>query len=69
MPGHEGRAGMVAILKHNKAYDIDVDKLARHINEHLSKFARPVFLRIIHHEHDWEVVTGTLKLRKTELQR
>ena len=44
-------------------------KLASHINEHISKFARPVFLRIIHHDHNWEVVTGTLKLRKMELQR
>ena len=60
---------MVAILKHNKECDVDVSKLARHINEYISKFARPVFIRIIHHDHDWEVVTGTLKLRKTELQR
>ena len=60
---------MVAIRKHSKEYDVEINELAKHINEHISKFARPVFLRIIHDDHNWEVVTGTLKLRKTELQR
>ena len=69
MPGYEGRAGMVAIRKLDGPCDINLVKLAEYVNEHLPKYARPLFLRIIHQPQNWDLVTSTLKLRRVELQR
>lgn len=69
VPGQEGRAGMVAIRRVHGPNMLDIKLLSKHINDNLPKYARPLFLRIIHQSQDWELVTSTLKLRKLELQR
>ena len=69
VPGYEGRAGMLAILRSDSADMIDVKKLAVHVIDNLPTYARPLFLRIINHPKNWTLVTSTLKHRKVELQR
>ncbi|GIW45052.1 MAG: long-chain-acyl-CoA synthetase [Candidatus Binatia bacterium] len=63
VPGHEGRAGMAAVvLQPGASFD---GKVFYATAEQLPGYARPVFVRIVP-EMD---VTGTLKQRKVELQR
>lgn len=68
VPGAEGRAGMAAIrfdpAQVRSAEDVDWRGLARHVDEHLASYARPVFVRVLR-ELD---TTATFKLRKTELR-
>lgn len=63
IPGHEGRAGMAALVLYPGA-EFDGRELYR-VAEELPAYARPLFVRIVA-EMD---VTGTLKQRKLELQR
>ena len=60
---------MVAIRKVHGPNMLDIKRLSKHVNENLPKYARPLFLRIIHQSQNWEIITSTLKLRKSELQR
>jgi fatty-acyl-CoA synthase len=59
IPGHEGRAGMAAIVCH----DCDLTALYQHLQKSLPDYARPVFLRI---RKDLDV-TATFKQRKVDL--
>ncbi len=60
VPGHEGRAGMAAIVC---AGDTDLAALRSYLAAHLPDYARPLFLRI-RGEID---VTATFKQRKIDL--
>jgi fatty-acyl-CoA synthase len=62
VPGHEGRAGMAALVVED-ATSFDLPGLRAHIAAHLPAYARPVFLRF---RRDLDV-TGTFKLKKTDL--
>jgi fatty-acyl-CoA synthase len=59
VPGHEGRAGMAAIV----CEDCDLEKLYRHLQTLLPEYARPLFLRI-RKKID---MTATFKQRKVDL--
>ncbi|MFN3347754.1 long-chain-acyl-CoA synthetase [Pseudorhodoplanes sp.] len=59
VPGREGRAGMAAIV----CDDCDLAALARHLQDSLPDYARPVFLRI---RKDLDM-TATFKQRKIDL--
>ncbi len=60
VPGHEGRAGMAAIVVDDA---FDPSQLYAHVAHSLPSYARPVFLRI---GTELEI-TGTFKHRKVEL--
>ncbi len=62
--GADGRAGMAALLLDDPDA-FDPAALHGHVTRALPAYARPVFVRL---QRDLEV-TGTLKLRKVELQR
>jgi citronellyl-CoA synthetase len=68
VPEADGRAGMAAIRfdpeQVRTAGDVDWKGLARHVDELLAPYARPVFVRV-HQDLD---TTATFKLRKTELR-
>jgi fatty-acyl-CoA synthase len=59
VPGHEGRAGMAAIV----CEDCDLEKLYRHLQTLLPEYARPLFLRIRKNID----MTATFKQRKVDL--
>ena len=59
-PGTDGRAGMAAITTKG---DVDFDTLYAWLNEHLPKYAIPLFFRV---QQEAET-TGTFKYRKVEL--
>ncbi len=62
VPGHEGRAGMAAIVLDDGA-ELDLEALRDHLASQLPDYARPVFLRLrAALEH-----TGTFKQRKIDL--
>ena len=61
VPGHEGRAGMAALVVDGD--DFDLAGLRAHIAARLPAYARPAFLRF---RRDLEM-TGTFKQKKTEL--
>jgi acyl-CoA synthetase (AMP-forming)/AMP-acid ligase II len=63
IPGVEGRAGMVAIVLREGA-EFDPEAFGVHVDSHLAAYARPLFVRI----EGTMRTTGTLKLRKAELQ-
>ncbi len=63
IPGTEGRAGMAALLM-EEGRTLDPAALYRYAVEHLAVYAVPAFVRLVR-EMD---VTGTFKLRKTDLQ-
>ncbi len=63
VPGAEGRAGMAALKLHEGAY-LDLKELSQHVNESLPSYARPVFIRVLREMQ----VTGTFKLKKTDLR-
>jgi fatty-acyl-CoA synthase len=60
VPGTEGRAGMAALVV---AADFDLAELRRALRERLPDYARPLIIRIVTALE----LTGTFKLRKTEL--
>lgn len=62
VPGHDGRAGMVAIVPNGT---LDLEGFRRHLTSHLAEFARPVFVRIVNAIE----TTTTFKPRKQELVR
>jgi fatty-acyl-CoA synthase len=62
MPGHEGRAGMAAVVVDNVA-EFDLAGLHAEIAERLPAYARPLFLRF----RPKLDLTGTFKPRKVEL--
>ncbi len=65
VPGHDGRAGMAALVV-EKGFDLAV--LHAHAHARLPPFARPVFIRI----HGADIAahtTGTFKMRKVDLVR
>ncbi|XP_059148319.1 long-chain fatty acid transport protein 6-like [Physella acuta] len=65
IPGHDGRAGMVAItLKEGlKLGEGELKELYDHVCQELPTYARPLFLRVL----DAAVLTNTFKQRKVEL--
>ncbi|HEY3777206.1 MAG TPA: long-chain-acyl-CoA synthetase [Rhizomicrobium sp.] len=60
VPGHEGRAGMAALVA---SQEFDVSEVAAKLATKLPDYARPVFLRLLPRM----TITGTFKLRKVEL--
>lgn len=63
VPGAEGRAGMAAVKLH-EGESLNLKELSRHVNDSLPSYARPVFIRVLREMQ----VTGTFKLKKTELR-
>ncbi len=63
VPGTDGRAGMAALAL-SAEVDLSGGQFYRHL-ERLPAYARPVFLRVVESID----MTGTFKVRKTELQR
>jgi fatty-acyl-CoA synthase len=62
VPGHEGRAGAAAVV----LTDGELDAAAFYAGmKQLASYARPLFVRIVQNLE----TTGTLKLRKVDLQR
>jgi fatty-acyl-CoA synthase len=59
VPGHEGRAGMAALLVEK---EFDLAEFARYTNQELAAYARPLFLRLTRQVQ----VTATYKYRKIE---
>lgn len=62
VPGHEGRAGMAAIVCQS---DCELDKLHRHLQTMLPDYARPLFLRV-RKQID---MTTTFKQKKVDLKK
>jgi fatty-acyl-CoA synthase len=62
VPGNDGRAGMAAL---SIADGFDMDKLWRHVQDALPRYARPLFLRLLSQVDR----TGTFKPTKHELAR
>jgi len=62
VPGAEGRVGMAALVVKD---GVDLDDFARHVNDRLASYARPIILRIVR-ETD---ATSTFKQRKVTLGR
>lgn len=62
VPDHEGRAGMAAIVDPNNA--LDITTLAERFDKTLPPYARPIFIRVLQKMN----MTGTFKIKKTELQ-
>ncbi|RZC37226.1 long-chain fatty acid transport protein 4-like [Asbolus verrucosus] len=63
VPGSEGRAGMVAIVDSQNT--LDMGKLCRGLKKNLPSYAVPIFVRVM----DSVPMTGTFKLKKTDLQQ
>ncbi|XP_075213342.1 long-chain fatty acid transport protein 4-like [Lycorma delicatula] len=61
--GSEGRAGMVAIV--DQSNTLDLSTLAEGVKKSLPPYARPLFLRVLHHVE----MTGTYKMKKLDLQK
>ena len=64
VPGTEGRTGMATLTMHN-AGGFEAQAFHRYAVQHLPAYAVPTFLRLLPEVE----VTGTFKLRKTELKR
>jgi fatty-acyl-CoA synthase len=62
VPGHDGRAGMVAIVSDGA---LDLDSFLKHITTRLPEYARPVFVRVLAEIE----TTGTFKPKKQDLVR
>jgi fatty-acyl-CoA synthase len=60
VPGHEGRAGMTAIIAGD---NFNLSMLMAHLSRHLPDYARPVFIRLCQTLE----MTGTFKLQKGNL--
>uniref|UniRef100_A0A2A4K8S3 Very long-chain fatty acid transport protein n=1 Tax=Heliothis virescens TaxID=7102 RepID=A0A2A4K8S3_HELVI len=63
VPNTEGRAGMCGIVDVDGT--LDLEKLARNLARDLPVYARPVFIRVM----DSLDMTGTFKMKKTDLQK
>ncbi|XP_047544879.1 long-chain fatty acid transport protein 4-like isoform X1 [Vanessa atalanta] len=63
VPNTEGRAGMCGIVDRDGT--LDLQRLARDLARDLPPYARPVFLRVMASMD----MTGTFKMKKTDLQR
>ncbi|KAL4715142.1 hypothetical protein ACJJTC_012189 [Scirpophaga incertulas] len=63
VPNTEGRAGMCGVVDSNGTLDLEV--LARCLSRDLPPYARPVFIRVMTSMD----LTGTFKMKKTELQK
>lgn len=63
VPGAEGRAGMAA-LKLNEGETLDLQAFSQYVTDSLPAYARPVFIRELQEMQ----VTGTFKLKKTDLR-
>ncbi|CAG9784543.1 unnamed protein product [Diatraea saccharalis] len=63
VPQTEGRVGMAAIADENGS--LELNKLARHLDDSLPSYARPLFLRLV---KDIEI-TSTFKLKKLHYQK
>jgi citronellyl-CoA synthetase len=63
IPGSDGRAGMAAVIKDDKAH-LDIPGLATHLKASLPKYAVPLFVRFV---GDFEL-TATHKIKKTNLK-
>jgi fatty-acyl-CoA synthase len=59
VPGSDGKAGMACLVI---APDFDVGAFGRYAEARLPRYARPLFLRLL---HDMQV-TSTLKQKKTD---
>ncbi|ANJ55772.1 long-chain-acyl-CoA synthetase [Pseudomonas silesiensis] len=64
VPGHEGRAGMAAVLM-QEGQAFDPDALYRLTETRLPRYATPVFVRVTQSAD----LTASFKLRKVDLQR
>jgi fatty-acyl-CoA synthase len=64
VPGHDGRAGMLAFVPEDGAA-FDGEAFYRYVAARLPAYAAPIFVRILPEAE----VTGTFKLRKVELQK
>lgn len=64
IPGAEGKAGMAAITL-KKGCNFDTKAFAEYVDQQLSSYARPIFVRI----EDEQEVTGTFKLFKGKLRK
>ncbi|OWR45591.1 long-chain fatty acid transport protein 1-like [Danaus plexippus] len=63
VPNTEGRAGMCGIVDTDGT--LDLDKLAKDLSNDLPPYARPIFLRVMTSLD----MTGTFKMKKTDLQK
>ncbi len=64
VPGHEGRAGMAAVLM-QPSQTFDPAAFYQHVDSRVPHYAAPVFIRVSSQAD----MTSTFKLRKIELQR
>lgn len=62
VPGHDGRAGMVAIVVDD---ELDLAGFRAHLTARLPEYARPVFVRILRQME----MTGTFKPKRQDLVR
>ncbi|CAL8322121.1 unnamed protein product [Lota lota] len=62
VPGHEGRAGMAAIIV-RLGHEFNAKALFEHVVKDLPAYARPVFIRI----QEFIEITGTFKQQKFQL--
>ncbi len=65
IPNTDGRAGMAAIVAHCAPEELDLAKLAAHIQRELPSYAWPLFLRL---RSELEI-TGTFKQKKGDLKK
>lgn len=65
VPHVDGRAGMATLILKPDCQQLDMDDLSQHISQHLTSYARPVFLRI----QQQVDVTGTFKMLKGEARK
>ncbi|XP_047987565.1 long-chain fatty acid transport protein 4-like [Leguminivora glycinivorella] len=63
VPNTEGRAGMCGIVDVNRT--LDLDQLAKDLAKDLPPYARPIFMRVMASMD----MTGTFKMKKTDLQK
>lgn len=63
LPGHEGKAGMLALTSHE--LNMSLDELFVKMREKLPSYSIPVFIRLANQLD----TTGTFKFQKTNLKR
>ena len=63
LPGHEGKAGMLALTSLD--LNLTLDELLVKMKEKLPSYSIPVFVRLANHLD----TTGTMKFQKTNLKR
>jgi len=65
VPHVDGRAGMATLILGEGCSELDMESLSQHVNDNLTSYAKPVFVRI-QQELD---VTGTFKMLKGEARK